>query len=288
MKSKPGLSARTVGIISVIFGVWQLPELIMATIALMAMVFTNKEPLTEWQSTPEFLICTLFIIGGLGLIYGKPRGRFLVMAGAIVSVLTGVLEVFLLPLDNLDESILWFSFFGLFLFNGLLDAVLLYIAWSVKLPSVLASGGDGLPHADPINGESELPDKLHSSPLKASRKVMLDIAYACFGWIGVTALLIPLISMLPLDFSQVQGLGMLVLLPLSIVAMPAALVGAVLSLILWREWPLPLMTMLGTFATALMASYMISEETGCLLVALAYLGFALRWWLVTRKGRTWD
>lgn len=274
MKDKYRLSPRTVGIISLIFAAWTMVGLVIVALGQIGRMFTDSNYLADWQSAPDAVILALFLTGGLGLIYEYSSGRFLVMAGAVVSFFTVVVGLILLPSEYLAESIGGFLFF-----SGLLDAALFYFAWKLEMPQHAKSRNDELQLGDLPDDQGKPPDLLHQPPVKSSRKVMFDVAYACFSWVGVTIVLGSLIDIMPFDYSQV--LGMLVLLPIAIVGIPVALVGAALSLILWREWPLPLMTILG-------ASGLFSfSEIFFGFVGLAYLGLTLRWWLVIRKKRIW-
>ena len=196
------------------------------------------------------------------------------MAGAVVSFFTVVVGLILLPSEYLAESIGGFLFF-----SGLLDVALFYFAWKLEMPQHAKSRNDELQLGDLPDDQVIPPDLLHQPPVKTSRKVMFDVAYACFSWVGVAMVLGSLIAIMPFDCSV--AIGMLVILPLFIFSIPVALVGVALSLILWREWPLPLMTIFG--ASGLFSS----SEIFFVLVGLANLGLTLRWWLVIRKKRIW-
>lgn len=69
-----------------------------------------------------------------------------------------------------------------------------------------------------------------------------DLAYGCFLLCGTSALVIGIASLIPMDSGAAGVLGFLVAIPLALASLVALIIGIVLSLLLWRHWPLPLLS----------------------------------------------
>ncbi len=72
----------------------------------------------------------------------------------------------------------------------------------------------------------------------------LDIAYGCFAWIAVVLSATPLLSILPLDITTIQVLGMVFGIPIAMATLAAGLAGVALSVVQWKEWPLLVMSVI--------------------------------------------
>jgi hypothetical protein len=158
-------------------------------------------------------------------------------------------------------------------------------------PQFVNSSSDAQPQDDQPNNGGKPPDHPPSPSVNAPSKVMFDAAYACFGWIGIATFGLSLTTILPRNLGEPI---FMVFWPFAIGIMPAAVIGAVLTIILWRDWPLRLMTILGVLVAPLVVLLMLSDWHPELisyflypLVALVYLGLTLRWWFVIRKRRIW-
>lgn len=68
-----------------------------------------------------------------------------------------------------------------------------------------------------------------------------DLAYGCFLFCGASVLVIGVMGAIPMNSGAAGGLGFLVAIPLALAFIAALVVGIVLSLLLWRHWPLPLL-----------------------------------------------
>lgn len=135
----------------------------------------------------------------------------------------------------------------------------------------------------------------HSQPSsdQAVKRVVssrIDLAYGCFAWIASVLCAAPLISLLPLDLTTAQALGMLVGIPVALATLAAGLTAVVFSIIEWREWPL--MTM--SVASASILLMFIAEDEWKLVdgdIALTwYIGatailvfLCIRWFTLTRR-----
>jgi hypothetical protein len=69
-----------------------------------------------------------------------------------------------------------------------------------------------------------------------------DLAYGCFLFCGASALVVGIMSSIPMNSGAAGVLGFLVAIPLAVASIAALVVGIVLSLLLWRHWPLLLLT----------------------------------------------
>ncbi|MBI1886953.1 MAG: hypothetical protein HYS19_01050 [Nitrosomonadales bacterium] len=77
-----------------------------------------------------------------------------------------------------------------------------------------------------------------------------DLAYGCFLFCGASALVIGVMGAIPMDSGASGGLGFLVAIPLALAFITALVVGIVLSLLLWRHWPLLLLVAMTIFFVA--------------------------------------
>jgi hypothetical protein len=68
--------------------------------------------------------------------------------------------------------------------------------------------------------------------------VSRDFAYLCFAWIAIAYCATALVSILPLSADAHEALGMIIGFYVMGSAIVAAIVGIILSLVNWREWPL--------------------------------------------------
>jgi hypothetical protein len=135
------------------------------------------------------------------------------------------------------------------------------------------------------------------SPLAASPRVplraryrRLDFAYGCFVWVALVVCGVPLFGMLPLSFDTWQALAMLVGLPLAIGAVGAGVTGTVLSVVLWREWPLAIMAVASISMLLLFLANdewkTVSDRTellGCSVATAILFFFCARWFLFRRQ-----
>lgn len=69
-----------------------------------------------------------------------------------------------------------------------------------------------------------------------------DLAYGCFLFCGASALVVGIMGAIPMDSGAAGVLGFLVAIPLALASIGALVVGIVLTLLLWRHWPLLLLS----------------------------------------------
>jgi hypothetical protein len=69
-----------------------------------------------------------------------------------------------------------------------------------------------------------------------------DLAYGCFLLCGASALVVGVMGSIPMNSGAAGVLGFLVAIPVAVASIAALVVGIVLSLLLWRHWPLLLLT----------------------------------------------
>ncbi|HUI74833.1 MAG TPA: hypothetical protein VLX32_07815 [Candidatus Acidoferrum sp.] len=118
----------------------------------------------------------------------------------------------------------------------------------------------------------------------------LDFAYGCFVWVALVVCGVPLFGMLPLSFDTWQALAMLVGLPLAIGAVGGGVTGTVLSVVLWREWPLAIMAVASISMLLLFLGndqwHTVSDRTeliGCSVATAILFFFCARWFLFRRR-----
>jgi hypothetical protein len=71
-----------------------------------------------------------------------------------------------------------------------------------------------------------------------------DIAYACFTFCGGVALFIGVLSFVPMGTGTAGGIGILIMVPLSIASIGAMIAGLVYTVILFKHWPFVLLSLL--------------------------------------------
>jgi hypothetical protein len=118
----------------------------------------------------------------------------------------------------------------------------------------------------------------------------LDAAYGCFAWVALAVCSVPIIQYLPLSFATWQAFAMLIGLPIALSGIGAGIVGIVLSVVNWREWPLALMSLTNV---AMLLLFLGNDEwktisdrgeaVGCGFGTAILVLFCARWFFVVRK-----
>jgi hypothetical protein len=121
--------------------------------------------------------------------------------------------------------------------------------------------------------------------MKTGRKY--DLAYACFLFCGLAALIASVMEAIPKDDGTAALLGFFVAVPLVIASFAAIVTATVLSMQLWRHWPLLILCGVSVLAIAvfLMAEgvpkafyYAVAVLYGVSTVTVSGL-----WFLVLRR-----
>lgn len=112
-----------------------------------------------------------------------------------------------------------------------------------------------------------------------------DLAYGCFLLCGASALVVGVMGAIPMDSGAAGVLGFLVAIPLAVASIAALVVGIVLSLLLWRHWPLPLLAAM----TILFVAEVVTEagtpalyNTAPFLYGIGSLAICGIWFIVVR------
>ena len=113
-----------------------------------------------------------------------------------------------------------------------------------------------------------------------------DLAYGCFTFCGLVALLIGLFTFLPIGFDSAGGFGYLLLIPLTAMSFGAMLLGLIMAARLFRHRPLALLALV----SLLFVAEIVTEFGPVLLFNLAPLiyglvacGFGGAWFFALRK-----
>jgi len=232
--------------------------------------FILKPGSDGWWTLGDAVLWLAYVSGGFGLIFGRAWSRLVLLVAAAASVVQGILGmVFLSELGTPREAVL---------FNALM----------ILPPVAIFVGALTLPVHTAWNVQPS------SGPI-AKRVVSprIDLAYGCFAWIALVLCAVPIMSLLPLDDTTAQGLGMLVGIPIALATLAVGLAAVVLSVVQWREWPL--LTMSAISASILLVFR--AEEEWKLVgkgVALAWfvvstavlIFFCARWFAFTRRRAT--
>ncbi len=221
----------------------------------------------RWGAYVEIAVWLAFVSGGIGLLNGRGWSRLVLLIAAATSTVQRIVSIVLLWTLELPLQVVLFDVFMMLL------PVAIFVG-ALKLPAPAAWRVQ--PSAHPVPKRVVPPN--------------LDLAYGCFAWIAFAICAIQLASLLPLDVTTAQGLGMLVGIPVVLAMLAAGIVAVVLSIVEWREWPLPAMSAV----SASMLLTLLAEIEWKLIgssVALAwYIGstallvfFCVRWFAFTRR-----
>lgn len=232
--------------------------------------FILKPGSDGWWALGDTALWLAFVSGGFGLIFGRAWSRLVLLVAAAVSIVQSIVGiVFLSDVGIPLEAVL---------FNALmiLPPVAIFVG-ALSLPALAA--WQVQPSSEPA-----------AKRVVSTRK---DLAYGCFTWIALVLCAVPLMSLLPLDVTTGQVVGMVVGIPVALATLAAGLAAVALSIVEWREWPLVTMSAV----SASMLLIFIAEHEWELVgrdVALAwYVGstavlifFCARWFAFTRRRAT--
>ena len=117
-------------------------------------------------------------------------------------------------------------------------------------------------------------------------RLKYDFAYGCFSFCGMTALLITIIGKTTKDDNTSALLGFFVAIPLAFASFAAMVAALVLSMMLWRHWPLLILSALTVLSVAVIALVHGSEafyNLAAILYGLGVVAMTGLWFLVLRK-----
>ena len=140
-----------------------------------------------------------------------------------------------------------------------------------------------------------LPDSSRVAPKTAAPHAevrSLDRAYGTFSWIAIVSTAASVASKIPMEMGSAQALGMLIGVPLALATLASAVVALAYSIKCFREWPLPVMSML---LVSMLVAIVYGEtvpagvrfaETWCAMATVALFFFCVRWYGFLRRRRT--
>lgn len=98
-----------------------------------------------------------------------------------------------------------------------------------------------------------------------------DLAYGCFSYCGFAALVVGVVSAMPMDSDAAGVFGFLLAIPLALGALAAMLVGLALSALLWKHWPLLILSAM----TILFVAEVVTEYGSVALYNIAPLIYGI-------------
>jgi hypothetical protein len=122
-------------------------------------------------------------------------------------------------------------------------------------------------------------------------RLRYDVAYGCFFFCGVVALLISTISVIPMDTGTSGGLGFMVLIPLSIASLVAMVIGISYTIRFRQHRPLVVLSLFSVlFVAEVVTEYGSVKFYNAVstLYGLTTCGFSLAWFFVLRKQKCKD
>jgi hypothetical protein len=120
-----------------------------------------------------------------------------------------------------------------------------------------------------------------------SKRWLYDVAYGCFESIGLVAAVLVAFDA-STGTSDAEMSAYVVLVWINALTLGAAgTVGTMLSLFLWREWPLPLLGLMTAlfWVVAVFDPWSEAVTVPCLLVYMASVVTAPLWWFFSRRKR---
>lgn len=113
-----------------------------------------------------------------------------------------------------------------------------------------------------------------------------DIAYGCFLFAGLVPLLIAVLSQIRMDTGTAGGVGLLLLVPLTIAAIVAVVIGIRHTLHQWRHWPLVVCSVFSALYLVVFLTEVGPDWFRNLLpvaYGLTMVALALRWFMSLRR-----
>ena len=117
-------------------------------------------------------------------------------------------------------------------------------------------------------------------------RLKYDFAYGCFLFCGMTALLVTIIGKAAKDDNTSALLGFFVAIPLAFASFAAMVAALVLSMMLWRHWPLLILCSLTALSVAVIAMVHGSEgfyNSVAIVYGVGVVATTGLWFLVLRK-----
>ena len=117
-------------------------------------------------------------------------------------------------------------------------------------------------------------------------RLKYDLAYGCFLFCGMMALLVTVIGKAAKDDNTSALLGFFVAIPLAFASFVAVVAALVLSMMLWRHWPLLILSALTVLSAAVVALVHGSEafyNSAAILYGVGVVAMTGLWFLVLRK-----
>lgn len=257
--------SRTLGWLVIAYALLHAIYLPQVVALFLSLLIRRRLPGT-WYEGSASLAWLAFLIGGIGLLRGRTWGRWMVVAASAAWIASALFA--LPPVLRLGESVLA----GTVVIGIAVEALFLAGALRVRFPAA-----------------SEAPA---AAPLRAlpPERQRLDKAYGLFGIVALTILAYGVVTLIPMDFTTAQGLGMLVGFPVFLILLVAAITALVHSVRLFREWPLPVMSgLLITIPIALAAwdetiPGRNARVSGWIIIAVAAMVlFCVRWFAFLRR-----
>jgi hypothetical protein len=225
----------------------------------------------SWWTVVGAVLWLAYVAAGFGFVFGRAWSRKVLLvasAGSIIEIIASA--VILLtsgaPLSSIAPAALWT------LPQGVIPVAIFVVALKARSPEAREVESAPAPVAN------------------TSASPRLDLAYACFSWIALVLFAVGLLPLLSLDYNTGDALGMLVMIPVAMATLLVGLVAVVLSIVLWREWPLLLMSaIIGSMLLVfLVAEEKTLDESG--VVTAGYFGatavlifLCARWFAFTRR-----
>ena len=113
-----------------------------------------------------------------------------------------------------------------------------------------------------------------------------DVAYACFLFAGLVPLFIAVLSEIPMDTGTAGGVGLLVLVPLTMAAIVAVVIGIRHTVRQWRHWPLVVCSLFSALYLVVFLTEVGPDWFRDLLpiaYGLTMVVLGLRWFLSLRR-----
>jgi len=212
-----------------------------------------------WWTLGGAVLWLAYVAGGFGNIFGRPWSRLVLLAAAAASALQSTLGVlFLSKLDVPPQAYLFYALM-------ILPHVAIFVG-ALRLP---------VPAAWQVQPSSGPIAKRVISP-------RFDLAYGCFLFSGLAALLVSLMGQIPMDDVTAAGLGFFVVIPLVGAWFIALVIGIVLSIRPPRHWALVILAVMSAlFVSGLFIG--VGQTEISIVYGVGVVAISGCWFLIIRK-----
>ena len=275
------LGQKTLGWVVIAYAGLQWMSFLQVESVVVALIVNRRLP-GAWQESAGAVTWLGLLIGGIGLVRRKAWGRWMVVTAGAATIGASLVFLIRAVMSASPDASVPLPLLAVEMLKVLPPLFILVAA--LRLQSADAD-------EFPLRDSSRVTPK----PVASHAAIRsLDRAYGMFSWIAIVSTAASVASMLPVDLTTAQVLGMLIGVPLALATLACAVAGFVYSIKFFREWPLPVVSML--VVSMLVAVVVGTAETvpgrarlaeiWCVIATAGLFFFCVRWYGFLRRQRT--